>query len=105
MARVTVTGVFTRRRSQGVGVTRSGRIEAAADRALALNLITGTGKSFFGGTGGGGGDNGNGDGSSKRQGRTASTQSKEPALGVEYASLFVCQIKVQVSHVFMKREF
>jgi len=74
-----VKGVFTRRRSQGVDVTRSGRIEAA-DRALSLI----TGESFFGGTGGGG-DNGNG--SSKRQGRTASTQSKEPALGVEYGSL------------------
>lgn len=59
----------------GIGI-RSAEIEAAvADRTFNR-------KSFFGGTGGGIG-NGNGMGSSNRQGRTASTQSKEPALGVE----------------------
>jgi hypothetical protein len=69
-----VTGVFTRRKSQGVtrsGIRSGSGIEPAADRTF---------MSFFGfgGTGGG-----NGNGSSKRQGRTASTRSKEPALGVE----------------------
>lgn len=70
-----VTGVFTRRKSQGVtrsGIrSGSGIDEPAADRTF-MSFFS------FGGTGGG-----NGNGSSKRQGRTASTRSKEPALGVE----------------------
>lgn len=64
-----VTGDFTRRKIQGV--TREAA-EAAADRVGF--------KSFFGGTGGGSGSD---ESSSERQGRTASTQSKEPALDVE----------------------
>ena len=75
-----VTGVFTRLRSQGV--TRSGirfsGIGPGAGAATAFGAADRTFMSFFGGTGGG-----NGNGSSNRQGRTASTQSKVPALGVE----------------------